>query len=101
LYADGGNGSRPAKNDLHLGKLQGMFRAARNVLRCAKPLPLQGAETISEVGGFEGGVAKSSPRYRAPKSHGTEYDFIVITPMGNNVETDFQRAGRLQFRHNL
>jgi hypothetical protein len=44
LYADGGNGSLNAKNDLHLGKLQGMFRAARNVLRNAKPLPLQGTK---------------------------------------------------------
>jgi hypothetical protein len=69
LYADGGNGSRAAKNDLHLGKLQGMFQAARNVLRNAKPLPLQGVETASEVGGFEGGDSVTPPWHRTPKPH--------------------------------
>jgi hypothetical protein len=74
LYADGGNGSRSAKKDLHLGKLQGMFRAARNVLRNSKPLPLQGAETTSEVGGFKGGIRVTPPWYRAPKSCDPQYD---------------------------
>jgi hypothetical protein len=49
---------------LHFGKLQGMFRATRNVFRSGKPLPFAGSKTAAEVGSLRCSVGCRNRFYK-------------------------------------